>query len=44
MGEVRFQNEALTPEIVLGLWTLLDGILKTSDDEAVRESVQELMC
>ena len=44
MGEVRFQNEALTPAMVLGLGTLLDGIWETSDDEAVRESVEELMC
>ena len=43
MGEVKFQNEALTPDMVVELGMLLNEVWELSTDEKERESVEELM-
>ena len=44
MGEVRFQNKALTLEQVLGLGDMLDVTWNCSTKDAHRERLEELMC
>jgi hypothetical protein len=44
MSKVKFQNEALTPKMVVELGNLLDKIWESTADKAVRESVKELVC
>ena len=44
MGEVWFQNEALTSVQVLGLSNMLDTAWEHSNKEAHRERLEELMC
>ena len=43
MGEVKFQNEALTPDMVVKLSELLHEVWELSTDTDKRESVEELM-
>ena len=43
MGEVRFQNEALTSDMVVGLSNMLNSAWKASEDELNKESLEELM-
>jgi hypothetical protein len=43
MGEVKFQNEALTPDMVVELGKLLNEVWELSTLEDERESVEELM-
>jgi hypothetical protein len=43
MGEIKFQNEALTPSMVVGLGQLLDRVWLLSRDEEEKQSVEELM-
>ena len=44
MGQVRYQNEPLTPEIILGLDAIITEEWRNSLDDAHRESLEELMC
>ena len=44
MGEKKFQNKALTPEMVVGLSDMLDEAWRSSRSEKNKESLEELMC
>ena len=44
MGEVRFQNEALTSKQVLGLSAMLDDAWNRSTKDTHKERLEELMC
>ena len=43
MGEKKFQNEALTPGMVIGLSNMLDEAWRSGRDEQNRESLKEIM-
>ena len=43
MGEVKFQNKALTPDMVVELGDLLNEVWELSTDKDGRESAEELM-
>ena len=43
MGEVKFQNEASAPEMVVKLGELLNEVWELSTDKDERENIEELM-
>ena len=44
MGEVKYQNEALTSKMVNGLSDMLDETWRAMEHEQQRERLEELMC
>ena len=44
MGQIRYQNEPLTPGIILGLDAIITAEWMNTTDQAHKEKLEELMC